>query len=63
MIQRDQLIARIQAQKEATRDLTKPVVGLEEFFEGNEDYGSIGCNLAFQKSQKWFREAFSLVEE
>jgi hypothetical protein len=22
-----------------------PLVTLEEFFEGNDDYGSIGCNL------------------
>ena len=26
-------------------DLPRPVVGLEEFFEGNNDYGSIGYNL------------------
>ena len=45
MTQRDQLVAHIQVQKETIRDLTKPVVSLEEFFEGNEDYGSIGCNL------------------
>lgn len=45
MTQRDQLIARIKRQKEAVSEPTKPVVSLEEFFEGNEDYGSIGCNL------------------
>ena len=45
MAQRDQLIALIKQQKEAVNGPTKPVVSLEEFFEGNDDYGSIGCNL------------------
>lgn len=45
MTQRDQLIASIKSQNEATDGPTKPVVSLEEFFEGNDDYGSIGCNL------------------
>jgi len=45
MTQRDQLIARIKRQQESVNGPTKPVVSLEEFFEGDEDYGSIGCNL------------------
>ena len=45
MTQRDQLIARIMCQQEAVSGPTKPVVTLEEFFDGNEDYASIGCNL------------------
>lgn len=44
MTQREQLIARIE-QLKAAYGCTRPAVSLEEFFEGNEDYGSIGCNL------------------
>jgi len=51
---KEALIAKIREQPEAasleTEDLnaqptTSPVVSLEDFFEGNEDLGSIGCNL------------------
>ncbi len=45
MTRRDQLITRIKRQKESVDGPTRPVVSLEEFFVGNEDYGSIGCNL------------------
>ena len=45
MTQWEKLVALIKSQKEAVGDQTKPVVSLEEFFEGNDDYGSIGCNL------------------
>lgn len=45
MTQRDQLFALIKSRKEKVSDQTKPVVSLENFFEGNDDYGSIGCNL------------------
>jgi len=38
------LIARIE-QLKAADGRTCPAVSLEEFFEGNEEYGSIGCNL------------------
>ncbi len=44
MTEREQLIARIEQLKSAY-GCTRPVVSLEEFFEGNEEYGSIGCNL------------------
>jgi hypothetical protein len=33
-----------------------PVVSLEDFFEGNEDYGSIGCNLIEHPSPQGFFE-------
>lgn len=42
---RTELIERIKsiAFPEATEKT--PVVGIEDFFEGNDDFGSIGCNL------------------
>jgi hypothetical protein len=33
-----------------------PVVSLEDFFEGNQDYGSIGCNLMEHPSPQVFFE-------
>jgi hypothetical protein len=41
---RDALIRRIKAL--ALSPDQPPLVTLEEFFDGNEDYGSIGCNLS-----------------
>ena len=49
MTQREQLVALIKEQKETVGGETKPVVSLEEFFESNEDYGSIGCNLRYAR--------------
>jgi hypothetical protein len=45
---REDLLRGIRAQWVlAVRDAKDPlpVVSLEAFFEGNDDYGSIGCNL------------------
>jgi hypothetical protein len=41
-----ELLARIRSQRDF-KDYTAPdpIVSLEEFFTGNEDLGSIGCNL------------------
>jgi hypothetical protein len=33
-----------------------PVVSLEDFFVGNEDYGSIGCNLSEHPGPRFFFE-------
>ena len=33
-----------------------PVVSLEDFFVGNEDYGSIGCNLTEHPGPQFFFE-------
>ena len=46
MDKRQQLIEKIKRQG-APADVNGPsaVVSLEDFFEGNEDLGSIGCNL------------------
>ena len=43
MTNRERLVAQITHQQETGRRI--PIVSLQEFFEGNEDYSSIGCNL------------------
>lgn len=45
MTPREKLIAKIRAQPPAGYDKPFPVVSLEDFFTGNDDLGSIGCNL------------------
>ena len=39
------LIAKIRSLEAESADDRAPVVSLEDFFEGNSDQGSIGCNL------------------
>jgi len=41
---RENLIAKIEAQRSLVSD-SEVVVSLEDFFIGNDDLGSIGCNL------------------
>lgn len=43
MTQRERLFTEIKRQRESGERL--PLVTLEKFFDGNNDYGSIGCNL------------------
>ncbi len=43
MTKRELLFAQIKRQQEVGKRL--PLVSLEEFFDGNDNYGSIGCNL------------------
>lgn len=46
MTKRTELIDKITQQGDPTDPATpSPVVSLEDFFEGNDDLGSIGCNL------------------
>lgn len=42
--ERVRLLAKIKQQLQ-TNPNTEPLVTLEEFFDGNDDLGSIGCNL------------------
>ncbi len=42
---RQKLIAKIKQQQHREHTQTLPVVPLEDFFSGNSDEGSIGCNL------------------
>lgn len=48
MSDRDRLIAKIVAQN-AEGEVHETVVSLEDFFTGNDDRGSIGCNLGEQQ--------------
>lgn len=43
---RTQLVKKILAQGLPGYDKPFPIVSLEEFFTGNDDLGSIGCNLS-----------------
>ena len=52
MTNRDQLIARLRDQPEPQ------VVRIEEFLDGNEDIGSIGCNLIDHPGINAFRDVF-----
>ncbi|MDX2007253.1 MAG: hypothetical protein SFU83_18590 [Meiothermus sp.] len=42
-------------------DSPAPLLTLEEFFEGNNDYGSIGCNLPDQPSPQEFYQLFRQI--
>jgi hypothetical protein len=42
---REGLVVKIASQPFGGYQDLLPVVSLEDFFEGNKDYGSIGCNL------------------
>jgi len=50
---RDQLVARLSAEPEPQ------IVDFEEFFDGNDDLGSIGCNLIEHPGIEAFRDAFA----
>src|SRR5436309_10323833 len=41
----------------------RPLLTLEEFFEGNDDCGSIGCNLPGSVSPGEFYEVFKRIRE
>jgi hypothetical protein len=46
MTKRQVLIEKIRRQSDQSDlDTPSPVVSLEDFFEGNQDLGSLGCNL------------------
>lgn len=44
-IRRTQLIERLRTVGLPSGDVPSPVVSLESFFDGNDDVGSLGCNL------------------
>lgn len=44
-------------------DLPRPLVTLEEFFEGNDDYGSIGYNLPDQPQPEVFYELLKEIRQ
>lgn len=54
------LRAEIERQRAAAPDRT-PVVSLELFFTGNDDLGSIGCNLADHPGIEKFRDTLLTI--
>jgi hypothetical protein len=43
---RNRLVDKLKAQSISVGQQPGPTVSLEDFFEGNDDLGSIGCNLS-----------------
>jgi hypothetical protein len=60
-VRRSQLIERLRALGLPSPDRPFPLVTLEEFFEGNDDYGSIGCNLNPMLGPEFFFEKLKLI--
>ena len=52
---RDRLVAELSAQPEPQ------IVAVERFFDGNDDLGSIGCNLVEHPGVEAFRDALARV--
>jgi hypothetical protein len=62
-IRRAQLVEKIKAIQPEIGRGPGPVVSLQEFFEGNDDIGSIGCNLNASPGPQCFYAVFKAVEE
>ncbi|NFT91086.1 tryptophan synthase subunit alpha [Clostridium botulinum] len=56
---KESLLATIYAQEEENENLL-PIVSLELFFEGNDDIGSIGCNILEHPGTEKF---YSILKE
>ena len=58
------LVARINRSGDVNDPATpRPLVSLEEFFEGNDDPGSIGCNLPGEVEPGEFYELFRRIRD
>ena len=60
---RRELIRKVQAQGLQSAEGPLPVVSLEDFFLGNSDYGSIGCNLSNNPGPLAFFESLKAVRD
>lgn len=60
MTRREALIEKIKRQGSIGYGRPAPVVSLEDFFTGNDDFGSIGCNVAEHPGPDKF---YSLLRE
>ena len=58
---RKELIERIKQRGLPSPDRPMPLVTLEEFFVGNDDYGSIGCNLTPMLGPRFFYERLKFI--
>jgi hypothetical protein len=65
MDKRSRLIEIIRAQGLPRPDgrVSLPVVSLDDFFDGNEDYGSIGCNLDDHPGPARFFSVLAAIRE
>lgn len=61
MSHRENLVAKIEAQRAASEPDGELVVSLEDFFTGNDDLGSIGCNLG--DDQPSIQDFFETLKE
>ena len=60
---RNELIKKIRAQELLCAQGSRPVVSLEDFFSGNFDYGSIGCNLAISPGPQGFFNILKAIRD
>jgi hypothetical protein len=60
---RTNLIAKLRVQGLPSPDRPLPIVPLEDFFAGNDDYGSIGCNLANHPGPQAFFKALKEIRD
>ena len=60
---RQRLIDRIKAYGPPMAGGSLPLVTLEDFFAGNEDFGSIGCNLWPQLGPGFFYEKLKQIRD
>src|SRR6266496_334692 len=58
---RKELIERIKLRGLPSPNHPSPLVTLEEFFIGNDDYGSIGCNLTPMLGPQFFFEKLKFI--
>jgi hypothetical protein len=61
MTQRQELVAKIKAQGRTGDDTPFPVVSIEDFFTGNNDLGSIGCNLDDHPGLQRFYDVLRII--
>ncbi len=59
-IKRTALLRTIKSQPEY--EIGQALVKVTEFFDGNDDLGSIGCNLSDHPGTKHFREVLKSIE-
>jgi hypothetical protein len=60
---RTNLLAKIKAKTSQIGGGAGPTVSLRDFFEGNDDFGSIGCNLNSSPGPQRFYEVFKQLAE
>jgi hypothetical protein len=63
MSARQELVKKIAAQGSAGFNKPFPVVSLEDFFTGNNDFDSIGCNLEEHPSPKRFYSVLRAIRD